>query len=56
MTDITTHEHTFVIPVEWKQKPNSQDGYGDVRYIDRQRPITTIVTKLRCECGEEVER
>jgi hypothetical protein len=52
MTDTPTdkdtqleHHHKFVIPVEWAT--NSHDmGYG----------IWKRVTKLRCECGEEIER
>lgn len=48
------HEHQFVTPIEWKQVPNSSDGYGELRYIDQQKPIATKVTRLRCLCGEEL--
>lgn len=49
------HQHKFVIPVEW-QNTNLQwlykgDGSG-------AKPVWlgAFVTKLRCVCGEEVER
>lgn len=42
------HEHAFTIPVEWAEY-GSIDAYGF--------PHTGAkVTKLRCACGEEIER
>jgi hypothetical protein len=47
---ITKHQHQFTIPVAWK-------------YIDTKKTSVTShwpeqkeVTKLRCPCGEEIER
>lgn len=39
------HEHKFILPVEWQEYP--------------MRTTTTkikTVTKLRCDCGQEVKR
>lgn len=47
--DLGTHKHNFIIPVEWRQhsipEPDSPQHY-----------IKRIVTKLRCECGNELSR
>ena len=44
-----THEHKFLMPVRWAYL-----FYGD-EYI-QQTPHSKVVTKLRCECGEEIDR
>jgi len=46
-----THEHQFVIPVEWAEEPAWSDGQGLASYPARKK-----VTKLRCSCGEEIDR
>lgn len=43
------HQHKFVIPVEWENYPAGGQG-------KRQWRDTSVVTRLRCECGEETER
>jgi hypothetical protein len=53
------HQHKFVIPVEWKFIPS--EGHFDGAHVhgsweDYKAPIGRVVTKLRCECGEEIER
>lgn len=41
------HEHKFVIPVEWREIVQVQTHFI-------KNPV--VVTKLRCECGEEIDR
>ena len=45
------HTHAHTIPVEYQQ-----GYYNDNKWIARQGGTRFVVTKLRCVCGDEVER
>lgn len=47
------HIHQFTVPVEWIEQ---EHGFDNRAYIIRQLPVKTKVTKLRCICGEEIDR
>jgi len=44
------HKHKFVIPVQWKYAD------GTLMATRHDAALHCIVTKLRCECGEEIDR
>lgn len=44
----TAHQHLFVIPVEYRHWAAQGNLTGAIS--------KTVVTKLRCECGEEIDR
>lgn len=45
------HSHQFIIPVEWVIKS------GEIYYdSSRNTPDRYTVTKLRCICGQEMDR
>jgi hypothetical protein len=49
--------HRFTIPVEWEYAGNSYASYTS-QHLEK-KSITKQekrVTKLRCECGKEIER
>lgn len=47
------HAHRFVIPVE---STNSVTTWASHNGVPVASVISTSVTKLRCECGQEIER
>jgi hypothetical protein len=47
---LAKHQHQFTIPVEWRYSGNPSNTYQSAA------PDTKKVTKLRCPCGEEIER
>ena len=47
------HAHRFVIPVE---STNTVTAWASRNGVPVASVISTSVTKLRCECGEEIDR
>jgi len=59
--NITVHiVHKFVIPVEFEHRYDYSEETTtdqDMQFAEHGVPYNqTVVTKLRCECGEETER
>lgn len=52
------HKHQFTIPVEWRYQWAGKSGYYDLGWDDdkSQLKVGRRVTKLRCACGEEINR
>ena len=49
-----THEHRFTIPVEWRYDADENIGgdYAKASIVIVERHVS----RLMCECGQEVER
>lgn len=52
--DKPPHQHQHIIPVEWKDftQRNLNDGMGGATQVLSAHSVT----KLRCQCGDEVSR
>lgn len=52
------HSHQFVIPVEWEATPATKGIFSttELKYTIEPMPAIKQVTKLRCSCGEEIDR
>jgi hypothetical protein len=50
--DTVEHEHQYTIPVEWATEENPHYQFSDTKYWGYRRSVT----KLRCVCGNEVDR
>lgn len=52
--ELRTHKHEYTIPVDWKY--DVDDFMGGDYAPSAQLQTAMHVTKLRCSCGEEINR
>lgn len=48
------HKCEYKVPIEWSEESNRFVGGTGTSLVERQYPILTKVTKLRCVCGKEI--